>query len=267
MGTADEQSALWGNRVRDWAEVQEGMVTPLYKAVLARLNIGRTTMLLDVGCGAGMFCQMVAALGANVSGLDATEPFLSVARERVPQGDFRQGDMEDLPFAEDKFDIVTGFNAFQFAESPLNALRQARRVLKPDGTLAVAIWGSPDQAQAATCLAALARLIPPPPPGSPGPFALSAAGALQPLIEQAGFETVRTDEVDCLWVYKDFKTLCRGLLASGPGAAAVQEVGEPVVRKALTAVAAPFRTATGTFEMHNRFRYLVARPRQRTAAR
>lgn len=267
MGTAEEQSALWGNRVRDWAEVQEGMVLPLYKAVLARLNIGRTTMLLDVGCGAGMFCQMVAALGANVSGLDATEPFLAVARERVPQGDFRQGDMEDLPFAENKFDIVTGFNAFQFAESPLNALRQARRALKPDGMLAVAIWGKPEEAQVAVCLSALGRLVPEQPAGAPGPFAWSAPGMLQPLVEQAGFEALRTDEVDCLWVYKDFKTLCRGLLSSGPGAAAVQEVGEPVVRKALTSAAAPFRTATGTFEFHNRFRYLLARPRQRTQAR
>jgi len=267
MGTADSQSALWGTRVRDWAEIQEGMVQPLYRAVLARLNIGRTTMLLDVGCGAGLFCQMVAELGASVSGLDATEAFLQVARERVPQGDFRDGDMEDLPFAEHKFDVVTGFNAFQFAESPLNALRQVRRVLKPEGTLALAIWSGPDHAQIAPLFAALARLIPQPPPGAPGPFALSAAGALQPLVEQAGFETQRTDEVDCLWVYKDFKTLCRGLFASGPGAAAVLEAGEAAARKALTPVAAPFRTASGTFEFHNRFRYLIARPRHRTAAR
>lgn len=265
--TAEEQSAVWGTRVRDWAEVQEGMVQPLYKAVVARLNIGRTTMLLDVGCGAGLFCEMVAALGANVSGLDATEPFLTIARERVPQGDFRQGDMEDLPFAENKFDIVTGFNAFQFADSPLNALRQARRVLKPEGTLAMAVWGSQDQAQVAPVFAAFGRLIPPPPPGAPGPFALSAVGALAPLVEQAGFEAIRSDEVDCLWVYKDFKTLCRGLFSSGPGAAAVQEAGEAAVRKAITPVVAPFRTAAGTFEFHNRFRYLLAKPRHRTTPR
>lgn len=268
MSSMEQQGAVWGTRARDWAEVQEGMVLPLYQTVLARLQLQPGMRLLDVGCGAGMFCQLAAARGATVAGLDATEPLLAIARERVPGGDFRLGDMEDLPFAGEPFDAVTGFNAFQFASSPLNALRQARRVLKPEGTLVIAVWSGPEKAQIARCLSALAGLLPsPPPPGSPGPFALSAEGALGPLAEQAGFAPVRTDEVDCLFIYRDLKLLNRGLLASGPGAAARLEVGDAVARKALAKAAAPFRTAAGTYEFRNTFRYLIARPRQRSAQR
>jgi len=207
-------------------------------------------------------------MGADVSGIDATNALLNIARKRVPDGDFRVGDMEALPFAGGTFDIVTGFNSFQFAESPLNALRQARRVLKADGVLAISIWGSPQQSQASVVLKALAALLPEPPPANaPGPFALSAPGALEPIVVQAGFEPFRADEVDCLWVYPDFKTLSRGLLASGPGAAAKEEVGAPAVKKVLTAAAEPFKTPSGSYELRNTFRYVLARPRWRTAAR
>lgn len=106
MGTASVQSTLWRVRARDWAEVQEGVVIALYQAVLPKTNVGPGTSLLDVGCGAGMFCQMAAQLGAQVSGIDATEAPIAVARERVTQGDFRVGEMEELPFFDHPFDSV-----------------------------------------------------------------------------------------------------------------------------------------------------------------
>ena len=125
MGTAIVQGQIWGVRARDWAEVQEGLYAPLFDAVLRETAVGAGTTLLDIGCGSGMFCQMAAKLGAQVSGLDAAEPLLAIARERVPQGDFRAGEMEELPYANRTFDVVAGFNAFQFAASPSNALREA----------------------------------------------------------------------------------------------------------------------------------------------
>jgi 2-polyprenyl-3-methyl-5-hydroxy-6-metoxy-1,4-benzoquinol methylase len=93
MGTAKVQGQIWGVRARDWAEVQEGMFTPLFEAVSQKTGVGANTALLDIGCGSGVFCEMAAKLGAQVSGLDAAEPLLAIARERVPQGDFRAGEM------------------------------------------------------------------------------------------------------------------------------------------------------------------------------
>ena len=120
MGTANVQGQIWGIRARDWAEVQEGLDAPLFNTVLRKTAVGAGTVLLDIGCGSGMFCQMAAKLGAQISGLDAAEPLLAIAHERTPQGDFRTGEMEELPYANQTFDVVTGFNSFQFAANPVN---------------------------------------------------------------------------------------------------------------------------------------------------
>ncbi len=126
MGTATVQAQVWGVRARDWAEVQEGTFLPLFERVLDQTAVRSGSEVLDIGCGSGLFCELAARRGALVSGLDASEALLAIAQERTPQGDFRTGDMEELPYAAATFDLVTGFNSFQFAADPVNALRQAR---------------------------------------------------------------------------------------------------------------------------------------------
>jgi hypothetical protein len=60
-----------------------------------------------------MAALLASDRGAQVSGIDAAESLLTVARERVAAADFRLGDLQDLPFADGCFDVVTGFNSFQ----------------------------------------------------------------------------------------------------------------------------------------------------------
>ena len=150
-----------------------------YEAVLERANIGTDTCYLDVGCGSGMAAQLAAARGARVSGIDAAEALLTIARSRVPGGDFHHGDIEELPFSDQMFNVVTGFNSFQYAANPVAALAEARRVTKPGGTVVIMTWGNPEGLEAASLVAALRPLMPPPPPGAPGPFALSDKNALR----------------------------------------------------------------------------------------
>src|SRR3954453_5213529 len=106
--TGSVNGRLWGARARSWAEVQERQARPAYEAVLERSGGGPGTRYLDVGCGAGMAAQLAAARGAQVSGIDASEALLAIARERVPTGQFHPGDIEDLPFPAGAFDVVTG---------------------------------------------------------------------------------------------------------------------------------------------------------------
>lgn len=80
-----------------------------------------------------MAAALSATRGATVAGIDAAETMLDIARERTPTGDFRQGDLEALPFDDNTFDLVTGFNAFQFAGNPAQALQVAGRVTGPAG--------------------------------------------------------------------------------------------------------------------------------------
>lgn len=98
--TSDAHGRLWGARAQDWADFQEGTVRPVFEAVLERTRVGRGTQYLDAGGGSGMVLEMAAARGAEVSGVDAAEAMLSIARSRAPKGDLRQGDLEALPFAD-----------------------------------------------------------------------------------------------------------------------------------------------------------------------
>lgn len=258
MGTAKTQGQIWGTRARDWADVQERVAIPLYEVVLNKTAVGRGTSVLDIGCGSGIFCEMVAKRGARVSGIDAAESLLSIAYERVSNGDFRTGEMEVLPYANQTFDVVTGFNSFQFAANPADALREARRVSRT-GTVVIAVFGKREEDESAAYIAALGSLLPPPPPGAPGPYALSADGAMEALVIEAGMTPGRVETVDCPWEYPDEKTALRGLLSSGPAIRAIQHTGEEVVRDVVLSVIAPFKTNAGGYRLKNSFRYMIAK--------
>ncbi|MDI5978880.1 class I SAM-dependent methyltransferase, partial [Amycolatopsis magusensis] len=68
-GSAAAQGVWWAAGVADWAETQERQVTALYTDVLDRTRAGAGTRLLDIGCGAGLFCRLAADRGAAVTGL------------------------------------------------------------------------------------------------------------------------------------------------------------------------------------------------------
>ena len=109
---------LWGARARDWSDLQEPMTRRVYDAVFQRIGVGAQTNYLDVGCGSGLAARLAADRGAKVSGVDAAENLLAIAQSRVPAGQFRVADLEELPFADKTFDVVTGFNSFQYAANP-----------------------------------------------------------------------------------------------------------------------------------------------------
>lgn len=258
MGTAQVQGSLWGTRAQDYAEILEQFVRPLYEAVFQRAEVGAGTWLLDVGCGPGLAAQLAAQRGAQVSGLDAAEPSLEIARERTPQGDFRTGEMEDLPWADNTFDVVTGFNAFQYAADVVNALREARRVARPQGRVAMAVWGRAEDCETFATITALSTFLPPPPPGAPGPFALSAPGRVEGLLQQAGLEPLTSGEVDCPFEFPDLETAVRGHMSAGPVAAAIRQAGTEAVQQAIAESLAPFRTSDGGYRQRNRYRYVIA---------
>lgn len=258
MGTAAMQGDLWGERATNWADVQESTFRPAYEAVIEALHVGEGMRVLDVGCGAGMFCQMAATRGAQVHGLDAAAPLVAIAKARVPGAEFRTGEMEELPHAADSFDLVTGFNSFQYAASPLAALREAKRVLRKSGNVVVMIWGRQEDCQAAAYLKAVGSMLPPPPPGAPGPFALSQDGALEKLLGEAGLATKLTVDVDTPWHYSDLATALRGMLSAGPAIRAIRNAGEDRVIESLTTAIAPFKTSSGSYVLKNKSRYAIA---------
>jgi SAM-dependent methyltransferase len=256
--TNSANGKFWGERAEDWADIQEGQCRVVYETVLTRL-ITQGTRYCDAGCGAGMAAMIAHGLGACVSGLDASEALLSIARRRVPTADFRHGDLEELPFGNAGFDVVTGFNSFQYAAHPVEALREAKRVAVPGATVIIMTWSEPAGMPAAQLVAALKPFLPPPPPGAPGPFALSDRSALEAFAAKAGLEPFEVLDVDCPWMFPDLPTARRGFGSTGVAAKARAHSGETAVEQANEAALSSFRQPDGSYRIGASFRCLFAR--------
>lgn len=258
MGSQAKQAALWGQRPDDWAVYQEQTGSSGYQYALGILQPGSNDLLLDVGCGTGFFCDMARKTGANVTGIDATAEFIAIAKKRTPEVVFLTGEMEQLPFGDSSFDIVTGFNSFQYAENTRNALIEAKRVLKPDGKLTAMIWGNREDCEAAAFLKAAGSLMPPPPPGAPGPFAMTENHLLESILETIGFKIINNCDVDSIWDYPDRETALKGLISAGPTANAIAYSGLDKVLEAVGASIDPFVKPDGRVVYRNKFRVVTA---------
>lgn len=104
--------------------------------------------VLDIGCGTGRFTVPMAALGANVSGLDMSGSMLRVAASKLEakglSADLREGDMAAMPFDDASFDIVTSMLALMHIplEDRQQVFKEASRVLRPGGRLLISVKNS-----------------------------------------------------------------------------------------------------------------------------
>jgi SAM-dependent methyltransferase len=258
MGTAQVQGELWSAQARNWANLLEKFHTPLYKSVFDRVGISHDTHLLDVGCGAGLAAQLAAQLGAQVTGIDAAAALIEIARERMPAGDFRVGEMEELPYADASFDVVTGFNSFQHAANPVAALSEAKRVTREGGRIVIVTWGKRDDCEHAAVLAAIRALLPQGPAGTSSPFELSEPGRLEALLEQAGLRAEESGEIASTFAWPDDETAWKAISSAGPTVMAVRYAGEEKVKQVVLDSLLPFRTSNGGYREENKFRYVIA---------
>jgi SAM-dependent methyltransferase len=257
-GSASRWGPLWGARPADWA-ASEDQQLPTYEDALRHVGLEPGQLVLDVGCGAGAFLRLVADRGGRPFGLDASEALIRLACARVPEADLRVGEMEDLPFDDDTFDLVTGFNSFFFANDMVAALREAGRVAKPGAPVVIQVWGAHERCDLEAMKAIARPYLPPRPPDAPADPDLSQPGALEALATAAGLAPEQ--EFDSTWAYEfaDAETLARALVAPAGLAVLAGPEREDEVKAAIVAGLAPFRSADGGYRLRNEFHTLVAR--------
>jgi SAM-dependent methyltransferase len=260
LGTADLQGRLWSVNAANWAELHEQYVEPAYIAALDALGVGEGTRLLDIGCGGGLALQLAVARGAETSGLDASPGLLDYARRRAPDATIVQGELQSLPFSDDTFDAVTGFNSFQYAADPVEALREARRVTARGGRILALVWSPAEMCELAPHLQSLGALMPPPPPGAPGPFALCGRDALEEFFATAGLDVAEVADVRCTFAYPDTATAIAALSSAGPVVRIAEHAGWDAVRADIEAFLAGHIRPDGTYAIHNPFRYAISEP-------
>jgi SAM-dependent methyltransferase len=254
QGTAEVNGELWGARAEAWAE-HEVQGAPIFDEVLRRASVGAGTRLLDVGCGTGSLCRLAVDRGASVSGLDAAERLVQLARSRVPEAAFRCGDIQFLPYGDVFFDVVTGVNSFQFAADPVAALREAGRVARPGGVVAAAVWGPPEQVDLFVPVRAVAALA----PSSPAPTrSLLEPGAVEEAMTEAGMVVREAGDLTSMFEFPDSDTMVRQMTAAGGIVRVARIVGDDAVRSTLLDAMERFRTSAGTYRLENACRVVIA---------
>jgi SAM-dependent methyltransferase len=191
---------------------------------LDRAGVGPGTKLLDIACGSGYAASAAARRGAEVSGLDASEALLAIARARTPAGDFRAGDMFALPFDDDSFDVATSFNGIW--KGCEDALIEARRVVRPGGLVGLTFWGSPKRLGLMPYFATLVELS----PADHVSATLNQGdtgrpGVAEQMLKDAGLEFADRGTAQVVNELPDLDLTIRALAASGPSWPAIQHVG------------------------------------------
>jgi SAM-dependent methyltransferase len=258
MSTKAIQGKLWSIAPQYWAKHFEPWFLPVYKKVLEQLKLTKNETVLDAGCGSGLFSRMAINTGAQVTGVDAAPGLLEVARMRNPQNNFMEEDLEALPFADNSFDVVVGFNSFQYAGSFEKALQEAKRVLVPGGKLVLAIWDKPEMSDATQVLKAIGALLPPPPPGTPGPFALSEDGKMESILSQNDFKLVYKERVPCPFLYANIDDGIKSFMGTGPAALAINANNKATVEQTIKHALEAFHVADDFHFLQNHFLFFIA---------
>lgn len=256
MGSGQLQGEIWGARARDWANYAESTSNDIYESVFKLLPINKGTSLLDIGCGAGAFCKLAAERGANVSGFDASEGLLRIARERVPNGSFAKGDMEHLPYPDRQFDVITGLNSFQFSDNKVKSLSESRRVAKNGAKVLMLVWGNPDECESTGIMRAIGSLWEAPKQSAQPP--LFQEGVIEALVKEAGLALESAEEMDCIWRITDKESVLRGVLSAGLTTLAIRHSGEEKVRAAIDEAISPYKQPDGSYKFKNKFRYVIS---------
>jgi len=249
----------WSAQAAEWVELWADLAQPAREEVVEATAIGTGMHLLDIGCGTGEFCRFAASRGAIASGIDGAEGMIEIARQLGPGIDLRVGTMERLPWPADSFDVVTGFNVFQFAADPVGALVEAKRVARPGGKVVICNWGRMADRELFAVLDPLRELLASPVPAPPSPArpAFGEPGVLEELSTRAGLEPRRASEVDVPYVAPDRATLERALMVDVGHLRADERAGRKAVQRVIDGAAARFRRPDGSYRFENKFRYLI----------
>ncbi|WP_136413881.1 methyltransferase domain-containing protein [Herbaspirillum sp. ST 5-3] len=190
----NKDGAAW----RRWTPTLERWYGVATRQMLDMARIQPDQRILDIAAGAGEPAVSAAERvgpGGYVLATDISEGIielaLQVARERgLKQIETRAMDGEKLDLPDASFDTVLCRLGLMYMPHPVTALREWRRVLRPGGRVAAAVFSTPDRNSWGALPASIIRRraqLPPPVPGQPGPFSLGGPGVLEDLFRQAGF--------------------------------------------------------------------------------
>jgi SAM-dependent methyltransferase len=195
------------------AEIEETS-TPVREWLVRELAPAPGDTVLELASGPGDTGFAAAAIVGEHGRListDVSPGMVEVARRRgaalgLRNVEYRTMDAEHIALEDDSVDGVLCRFGYMLVADPAAALAETRRVLRPGGRLALAVWRSADlnpwMSLAGRMLVERGHL-PPPERGAPGPFSMASEERVRGLLEDAGFTASRAEDVPVRFVYRD----------------------------------------------------------------
>jgi ubiquinone/menaquinone biosynthesis C-methylase UbiE len=119
-----------------WAKLTGQFIEPLLDAA----NVSKGMKVLDVACGPGIVSEKIYEKGASPIGIDFSPQMIKLARESYPHLEFSEGDAQHLPYKDVSFDCVVMNFGMLHLPKPLQAMKEANRVVRTKGRFAFTVW-------------------------------------------------------------------------------------------------------------------------------
>jgi SAM-dependent methyltransferase len=191
-----------------------------------------------------------------VSALDAAPGLIEYACGRVPAAAFVVGDLEDLPFPDRTFDVVTAFNSVLYASDAARAIAEIARVTGARGRVVLTMGTG---SASATCAAMIDPLLPPDVEASSRTtLNLQDPDRTREVLARVGLLVLEQREIAFVTTFADLDDAVRTQLPAGPVEAAVRHSGRDAVVAALCSFFAPGTAADGTVLMPSAYRFVLA---------
>lgn len=244
---------------RHRARIEEA-VAPVREWMLGGLAPRPGDTLLELAAGAGetgFDAAETAGEHGHLLSTDVAPAMVAVARRRgtergLTNVSYRTLDAERIELPTASVDGVLCRFGYMLMADPAAALAETRRVLRPGGRLALAVWGAPERNPwISTFVGALVErgLVPPPDPAAPSPFSLASSTTLRALLEAAGFASVRTEELPVRFAYADVEDYLRVAAdTAGPAGLVLRGLSGPereAVAGHVDAACVPYASASG----------------------
>jgi ubiquinone/menaquinone biosynthesis C-methylase UbiE len=247
-----ESRETWDKMAPGWEDRREWMLSitgAINDWIVAQADPQPGDTVLDVAAGTGdlgfLTAERIGPDGRLLTTDFAPEMVDAARRNGEAQGvanaEYRVLDAERMDLDDDSVDAVVSRWSYMLMADPAAALRETRRVLRDGGTLAFAVWQTPDRnLWAAVPGMTLVQRghMPPPEPGAPGIFAMGEADRVRELVTGAGFADPRVEELTFEWRYTPedlWDTLTR---VAGPLARVVNALPEDERRETRAAIEA-----------------------------
>jgi ubiquinone/menaquinone biosynthesis C-methylase UbiE len=228
----DFERAGWERAAEHYGIAFASLTVQTAPAIFDAVSLRVGTRLLDVATGPGVLAAAAAARGAIATGLDFSSAMIADARRRHAAVTFRDGDAQQLPFADGTFDaVVMNFGMLHLAR-PERAIAEAHRVLSPGGRYAFTVWAAPDQALGfGMVLRAIEKYgrsevgL----PEGPAFFKFSDAAESRRALEAVGFADVRISTLPLAWQLASADDVFEALSKGGVRTAATLRAQTPEV--------------------------------------